>query len=80
MSWWHKVRAWAAVFGAARRRRTATFAALAALAAAKTKEQPVRVRVNRDLDMMITGKAASVPRRASRSGTMLKEKLLAAKN
>ena len=35
--------------------QAATFAALAALAAAKTK-QPVRVRVNRDLDMMITGK------------------------
>ena len=35
--------------------QAATFAALAALAAAKTK-RPVRVRVNRDLDMMITGK------------------------
>jgi xanthine dehydrogenase small subunit len=35
--------------------QAATFAAFAALAAAKTK-QPVRVRVNRDLDMMITGK------------------------
>ena len=35
--------------------QAATFAALAALAAAKT-QQPVRVRVNRDLDMMITGK------------------------
>ncbi len=35
--------------------QAATFAALAALAAAKT-DQPVRVRVNRDLDMMITGK------------------------
>jgi xanthine dehydrogenase molybdopterin binding subunit/xanthine dehydrogenase small subunit len=35
--------------------QAATFAALAALAAAKTK-QAVRVRVNRDLDMMITGK------------------------
>jgi len=35
--------------------QAAMFAALAALAAAKTK-QPVRVRVNRDLDMMITGK------------------------
>ncbi len=35
--------------------QAATFAALAALAAAKT-HQPVRVRVNRDLDMMITGK------------------------
>jgi xanthine dehydrogenase molybdopterin binding subunit/xanthine dehydrogenase small subunit len=35
--------------------QAATFAALAALAAAKTR-QPVRVRVNRDLDMMITGK------------------------
>ncbi|MGO9002090.1 MAG: xanthine dehydrogenase molybdopterin binding subunit [Limisphaerales bacterium] len=35
--------------------QAATFAALAALAAAKTKH-PVRVRVNRDLDMMITGK------------------------
>jgi xanthine dehydrogenase molybdopterin binding subunit/xanthine dehydrogenase small subunit len=35
--------------------QAATFAALAALAAAKT-QQAVRVRVNRDLDMMITGK------------------------
>jgi xanthine dehydrogenase large subunit len=35
--------------------QAATFAALAALAAAKTN-QAVRVRVNRDLDMMITGK------------------------
>jgi xanthine dehydrogenase molybdopterin binding subunit len=35
--------------------QAATFAALAALAAAKTK-RPVRVRVNRDLDMMLTGK------------------------
>jgi xanthine dehydrogenase molybdopterin binding subunit/xanthine dehydrogenase small subunit len=35
--------------------QAATFAALAALAAAKTK-RPVRARVNRDLDMMITGK------------------------
>ncbi len=35
--------------------QAATFAALAALAAAKTN-RPVRVRVNRDLDMMITGK------------------------
>jgi xanthine dehydrogenase molybdopterin binding subunit len=35
--------------------QAATFAALAALAAAKTG-RPVRVRVNRDLDMMITGK------------------------
>ena len=35
--------------------QAATFAALSALAAAKTK-RPVRVRVNRDLDMMITGK------------------------
>ncbi|MGP8022003.1 MAG: xanthine dehydrogenase molybdopterin binding subunit [Limisphaerales bacterium] len=35
--------------------QAATFAALAALAAAKTP-RPVRVRVNRDLDMMITGK------------------------
>jgi xanthine dehydrogenase molybdopterin binding subunit/xanthine dehydrogenase small subunit len=35
--------------------QAATFAALAALAAAKTKKA-VRVRVNRDLDMMITGK------------------------
>jgi xanthine dehydrogenase molybdopterin binding subunit/xanthine dehydrogenase small subunit len=35
--------------------QAATFAALAALAAAKTK-LPVRVRVNRDLDMMLTGK------------------------
>jgi len=35
--------------------QAATFAALAALAAAKTK-RPVRVRLNRDLDMMITGK------------------------
>ena len=35
--------------------QAAIFAALAALAAAKTR-QPVRVRVNRDLDMMITGK------------------------
>ena len=35
--------------------QAATFAALAALAAAKTR-RPVRVRVNRDLDMMITGK------------------------
>lgn len=35
--------------------QAATFAALAALAATKT-QQPVRVRVNRDLDMMITGK------------------------
>lgn len=35
--------------------QAATFAALAALAAAKTNH-PVRVRVNRDLDMMITGK------------------------
>jgi xanthine dehydrogenase large subunit len=35
--------------------QAATFAALAALAAAKTKHA-VRVRVNRDLDMMITGK------------------------
>ena len=35
--------------------QAATFAAFAALAAAKT-QQPVRVRVNRDLDMMITGK------------------------
>ena len=35
--------------------QAATFAALAALAAAKTR-QAVRVRVNRDLDMMITGK------------------------
>jgi xanthine dehydrogenase molybdopterin binding subunit/xanthine dehydrogenase small subunit len=35
--------------------QAATFAALAALAAAKIK-RPVRVRVNRDLDMMITGK------------------------
>ena len=35
--------------------QAATFAALAALAAAKT-HRPVRVRVNRDLDMMITGK------------------------
>ena len=32
-----------------------TFAALAALAASKT-QRPVRVRVNRDLDMMLTGK------------------------
>jgi xanthine dehydrogenase large subunit len=35
--------------------QAATFAALAALAAAKTR-RPVRVRVNRDLDMMLTGK------------------------
>jgi xanthine dehydrogenase molybdopterin binding subunit/xanthine dehydrogenase small subunit len=35
--------------------QAATFAALAALAAARTR-QAVRVRVNRDLDMMITGK------------------------
>ena len=35
--------------------QAATFAALAALAAAKT-QKPVRVRVNRDLDMMLTGK------------------------
>jgi xanthine dehydrogenase molybdopterin binding subunit/xanthine dehydrogenase small subunit len=35
--------------------QAATFAALAALAAAKAN-CPVRVRVNRDLDMMITGK------------------------
>jgi xanthine dehydrogenase molybdopterin binding subunit/xanthine dehydrogenase small subunit len=35
--------------------QAATFASLAALAAAKTG-RPVRVRVNRDLDMMITGK------------------------
>jgi len=35
--------------------QAATFAALAALAAAKTN-RPVRVRINRDLDMMITGK------------------------
>jgi xanthine dehydrogenase molybdopterin binding subunit/xanthine dehydrogenase small subunit len=35
--------------------QAATFAALAALAAAKTG-QPVRVRVNRDFDMMLTGK------------------------
>jgi len=35
--------------------QAATFAALAALAAAKAK-RPVRVRVSRDLDMMITGK------------------------
>ncbi len=35
--------------------QAATFAALAALAAAKTR-QPVRVRINRDLDMMLTGK------------------------
>ena len=35
--------------------QAAPFAALAALAAAKT-HRPVRVRVNRDLDMMITGK------------------------
>ena len=35
--------------------QAATFAALAALAAAKTRK-PVRVRVNRDLDMMLTGK------------------------
>jgi xanthine dehydrogenase molybdopterin binding subunit len=35
--------------------QAATFAALAALAAAKTN-RPVRVRVNRDLDMMLTGK------------------------
>ena len=35
--------------------QAATFAALAGLAAAKTRH-PVRVRVNRDLDMMITGK------------------------
>ena len=35
--------------------QAATFAALAALAAAKTKRL-VRVRVNRDLDMMLTGK------------------------
>jgi len=35
--------------------QAAIFAALAALAAAKT-QGPVRVRVNRDLDMMLTGK------------------------
>ena len=35
--------------------QAATFAALAALAAAKT-QHAVRVRVNRDLDMMLTGK------------------------
>jgi len=35
--------------------QAATFAALAALAAAKT-HRPVRVRINRDLDMMLTGK------------------------
>jgi xanthine dehydrogenase molybdopterin binding subunit len=35
--------------------QAATFAALASLAAAKTKK-PVRVRINRDLDMMLTGK------------------------
>src|SRR6185503_4451224 len=35
--------------------QAATFAALAALAAAKTN-RAVRVRVNRDLDMMLTGK------------------------
>ena len=35
--------------------QAATFAALAAVAAAKT-HRPVRVRVNRDLDMMLTGK------------------------
>ena len=35
--------------------QAATFAALAALAAAKTR-RPVRVRVNRDQDMMLTGK------------------------
>ena len=35
--------------------QAATFAALAALAAART-HRPVRVRVNRDLDIMITGK------------------------
>lgn len=35
--------------------QAATFAALASLAAAKTGK-PVRVRVNRDLDMMLTGK------------------------
>ncbi len=35
--------------------QAATFAALAALAAAKT-QRPVRVRVNRDFDMMLTGK------------------------
>jgi xanthine dehydrogenase molybdopterin binding subunit/xanthine dehydrogenase small subunit len=35
--------------------QAATFAALAALAAAKTR-RPVRVRINRDLDMMLTGK------------------------
>ncbi len=35
--------------------QAATFAALAALAAAKTR-RPIRVRVNRDLDMMLTGK------------------------
>src|SRR5208283_2476764 len=35
--------------------QAATFAALAALAAAKTGK-PVRVRINRDQDMMLTGK------------------------
>jgi len=35
--------------------QAATFAGLAALAAAKT-QRPVRVRINRDLDMMLTGK------------------------
>jgi xanthine dehydrogenase large subunit len=35
--------------------QAATFAALAALAAART-QSPVRVRINRDLDMIITGK------------------------
>ncbi|MDB6028137.1 MAG: Xanthine dehydrogenase, molybdenum binding subunit protein, partial [Verrucomicrobiales bacterium] len=35
--------------------QAATFAALAALGAAKT-QRPVRMRVNRDLDMMLTGK------------------------
>ena len=53
-------------------------AALAALAAYQTG-RPVRVRFNRDQDMMLTGPSASVSRAVSRSGFDAQGKLLAVK-
>ncbi len=58
--------------------QAAMLAALAALAATKTGRK-VRVRFNRDQDMMITGQAASVPREISRSASIATGLLLAAK-
>ena len=58
-AWWCNARAWAAASAA--RKRRATLAALVALAALKTG-RTVRVRFDRDQDMMLTGQTPSVPR------------------